>query len=218
MKFKCKKCSCCCRKFGGGDGAKEPHLPIFEWEVEIIKKIAKERGINLDIRPSDVFLDKKSDTAFCCMYGLFNEPCNFLKENKCSIYEKRPLVCRMFPLFCTPEFAANGFNLGCFWKCQNFNNAALIEYLKGKTKGESIKELKKIYGNSYENCFKGSFIRREIEERIIRYSRENLIDLVKLEPKEYEKYKIIPFFGFLVKRNIIDEDQKKILILKFLGS
>lgn len=34
-------------------------------------------------------------------------PCHFLKDNECSIYESRPMACRVFGAFDSPEYCAD---------------------------------------------------------------------------------------------------------------
>ena len=76
--FKCERCGDCCRT-----------LPIsLGWDD--IERLYKEEG--------ESFLDKLDDNA---IENCLKTPCPYLKGNKCMIYDKRPLVCRVFPF----EFA-----------------------------------------------------------------------------------------------------------------
>jgi Fe-S-cluster containining protein len=76
--FKCERCAECCRT-----------LPIsLNWEdIERLYKLEGER-----------FLDKLDDKV---IENCLKTPCPYLREGKCLIYDKRPLVCRVFPF----EFA-----------------------------------------------------------------------------------------------------------------
>jgi len=76
--FKCERCAECCRT-----------LPIsLDWEdIERLYKLEGER-----------FLDKLDENV---IENCLKTPCPYLREKKCLIYDKRPLVCRVFPF----EFA-----------------------------------------------------------------------------------------------------------------
>lgn len=76
-KIDCTKCGNCCKEIS----------PVLK--DEDIKKAAE----NLKIS-KDEFIKEYTKTDEDI---IFNLPCNFLKENKCSIYEARPEDCREFP-------------------------------------------------------------------------------------------------------------------------
>jgi hypothetical protein len=63
MKFVCKSCGCCCQGF--------LCLPVYEWELEGIKKNAAEKGLQLDIRPDwkNTFFDEVSEKPFALFMG-----------------------------------------------------------------------------------------------------------------------------------------------------
>ena len=65
-------------------------------------------------------------------------PCPFLVNNKCSIYEYRPTVCRAFPILKNPCFGDKNFKVD-IGKCGAFS----IDEAKMAMKGTlSSKELK----------------------------------------------------------------------------
>ncbi len=76
--FECERCGECCRT-----------LPIsLSWaDIERLYKIEGEG-----------FFDKLDNDA---IENCLRTPCPYLKDNRCMIYDKRPLVCRVFPF----EFA-----------------------------------------------------------------------------------------------------------------
>ena len=84
FKFKCKKCGFCCK-----------YIILYPFDIMNLCK-------KLDITTKE-FLKKHAklnidkDKILRC---LLKEPqkCNFLKNNQCSIYESRPIRCRLFPL------------------------------------------------------------------------------------------------------------------------
>ncbi|MCD6203926.1 MAG: YkgJ family cysteine cluster protein [Methanophagales archaeon] len=76
--FRCERCGECCRT-----------LPIsLGWDD--IERLYKEEG--------EAFFDKLDDNA---IENCLKTPCPYLNGNRCTIYDKRPLVCRVFPF----EFA-----------------------------------------------------------------------------------------------------------------
>ncbi len=76
--FRCERCGECCRT-----------LPIsLTWAD--IERLYKMEG--------DSFFDKLDDSA---IENCLKTPCPYLRDNRCMIYDKRPLVCRVFPF----EFA-----------------------------------------------------------------------------------------------------------------
>ncbi len=76
--FECERCGECCRT-----------LPIsLNWDD--IERLYRYEG--------EVFLDKLDENA---IENCLKTPCPYLKDNRCTIYNKRPLVCRVFPF----EFA-----------------------------------------------------------------------------------------------------------------
>jgi Fe-S-cluster containining protein len=108
MKFKCSGCATCCKTLGQGEQPKRRQngfvkildakgLPLFGWEHEKLKKLAGEKGIKADFRPSAVVFDKDGK-ALIISYILKGPLCPFLNDGRCIIYEDRPLRCRAYPL------------------------------------------------------------------------------------------------------------------------
>jgi Fe-S-cluster containining protein len=65
-------------------------------EKEILEKEAKKKGIKINILPKKIFITKEGIAVYD--YFIDADVCPFLtKENRCSIYEKRPLICQQFP-------------------------------------------------------------------------------------------------------------------------
>ena len=60
IKFECGKCGKCCRELG--------HLPLWEWEVEKLIRVAKKKNISLNIQPFKMMFDEKSELAFFIYY------------------------------------------------------------------------------------------------------------------------------------------------------
>lgn len=111
-KFKCQKCAHCCSTLQLEEGVGlfpgyfnsayilhcvKPSLTLFDWEAKEMAEKAEKEGIKLKLVPYKLVYDTKSKTAIILQYALAHNVCPFLKFNACSIYEKRPLICRLFP-------------------------------------------------------------------------------------------------------------------------
>lgn len=118
MKFECKMCGNCCRNMRGRLGKKISKtgilqnqlynifpsslktIGIFEWEVSILKKYATKLSIPLKIEPDIILWDQNSRVSIVILWNLDHDDCPFLSEDdKCRIYNERPLVCQAYPLF-----------------------------------------------------------------------------------------------------------------------
>ena len=118
LKGPCKKCGNCCRfrpikiEFDEEKVKREFYyatgflylfsftrmtITLLPWEVKILKNEAKKRGISIKILPKKFVL--KNNEAVPIDYFLDHDVCPFLSKNLCTIYEKRPLICRCFPDF-----------------------------------------------------------------------------------------------------------------------
>lgn len=207
MKFKCKKCGQCCKNFGGG------FLPLWEWEVDKLKKIIEEKFISPNLEYSEIWLDEKSGLTFCFQMRLAHEPCPFLRDNKCVIYKNRPLVCRCFPLHYNP---ANSENKLSFGNCPYCNLKKFLEKQNSK-KEKEIRKYEKFFGkNSFKSSFKLNEIEKSINEIMEKLIRQEKIKIKKLEKTDLEKYpEPSPFFEFLVKAKLMDENTKEKMIKYF---
>jgi len=222
LKFKCLQCGACCKNISGKLTSSRG-LPLFEWEVNKIKILAKRYKLNIKIKPIDIVLDKKSNSYFCTGYLLANEPCAFLKNNKCLIHKNRPIICRAFPIAKNPLFLNNIPNLSCFSKCPkfNFNNflSNSLNLKEGKSyeisKKEIIKKYKKVFDKeTMAASFARDNIFRDFNNLMYNLSKDNLIDLKVI--KKEKKIIPIPFLQFLVKREFISKKDKIKIIKGYL--
>ncbi len=217
LKFKCICCGECCRKISDED-SNTKGLPLFEWEVEKIKKLGIDKKIKIE--PIDFVLDKKSGKYFCTGYVLTKEPCPFLKDNKCSIHKERPIVCRAFPVARNPEFLDDVPDISCFSNCPNFDFKAFLSDSLGLKDGKDFnlprKKINEEYAKTFdEEIMKNSFTRDSVlsffDETMAALSEEDLID-IELVDKVPENTKVIPFLQFLVEEKFIGEKEKDKLI------
>ncbi len=158
MKFKCSGCATCCKTLGQGEEKKSKQdgfvrildakgLPLFCWEHEKLKKLAAEKGLKADFRPSAVIFDK-AGKAFIISYVLKGPLCPFLKDNKCIIYEDRPLRCRAYPL------EANTSGSKTQWSTH------ICPELAGKTRGADM-----LFTESAENALKEAEEYKKLRQR-----------------------------------------------------
>jgi hypothetical protein len=87
--FQCTKCALCC-----GDTKKRTrHILLLKKEAERISevtlKLVEEFSVQIEGQEPYVYEMKKTKKEGKCL---------FLKENICTIYTLRPLICRFYPL------------------------------------------------------------------------------------------------------------------------
>jgi hypothetical protein len=85
--FECSKCGLCC----GDTKEKTRHILLLESETNAI---STETCLS-----KQIFTKQIKDKAPYCyeMIKGYNGRCFFLKDNQCSIYSLRPLICRFYP-------------------------------------------------------------------------------------------------------------------------
>jgi Fe-S-cluster containining protein len=90
-KFKCFNCGKCCNSYYAQINATIGDIiRISDFMKKPISYILKNFiGIN-------AFGDPENPTKFTYEFGI-NMPCKFRKDNRCSVYNARPLNCRLFP-------------------------------------------------------------------------------------------------------------------------
>ncbi|MEI7718416.1 MAG: YkgJ family cysteine cluster protein [archaeon] len=211
MKFECKCCGFCCKNFGEGNNK---YLPIFEWEVNTYSKIAKQRNIKMDFKPVHYLLDEKSGVVFCYLYGMTSEPCPFLKDNKCSIYKDRAIICQQFPLLWTAKLhIGDNFGASCFSECPNFDcKKDFDKKFTGKKevkKGEIDEYLKETYGDCFDSAVVSNILGRLILEIIKKHDLAGDLKLKQIEEKDLDKYKPMSFTEFLRFKGF-EEDAKEL--------
>lgn len=85
--FECVKCGICC----GDTKEKTRHILLLESEV---KEIAKEKAFTA----SDFCMETQGKAPYAFeMRKQQDGKCIFLRNNQCTIYDLRPLICRFYP-------------------------------------------------------------------------------------------------------------------------
>jgi len=197
MKFECAGCGFCCKNFGDEN---HKYLPLFECEVERYKKIAESRNIKLNFKPVHYLLEEKSGIVFVYLYGMTNEPCPFLKNNKCSVYEDRALICGQFPLLWTAKFHGNEFGASCFSECPKFDCKKEFDEkfpIREVSKDEIDKYLKETYGGCFDFAIKSNSHGRKILDIIRKYDLNGDWKLKNISESDLGKYKQMSFTEFL---------------------
>jgi Fe-S-cluster containining protein len=84
--FACNCCGLCC----GNTPQKERHILLLASEA---KKIAEKMHWLIE----DFTIEIIDSKPYVFEMKKINGKCFFLKDNKCDIYESRPLICRFYP-------------------------------------------------------------------------------------------------------------------------
>lgn len=210
MEFECKCCGVCCSNFGDAD---HKYLPIFECEVDSYKKIAKTKNVKIGFKPVKYLLDKKSGIVFVYLYGMTTEPCPFLENKKCSVYEDRAIICRQFPLLWTAKLhIGDNFGASCFSECPKFNCKKEFDDkfpIDEIQKEEIDNYLKETYENCFDSAVLSNTIGRKILEIIKKHDVAGDFKLKQIEEKDLIKYDQVPFIKFLRLKGF-DEDAKEL--------
>ena len=103
IRFRCTLCGACCQN------VKET-VPVSCQDAFYLTKHLRDQGI--DIYCVDQFLEQYAEPALLDECGFFvyflksvgeDDACIFLKENRCSVQEAKPLACRLYPFMVDPN-------------------------------------------------------------------------------------------------------------------
>ncbi|RME54419.1 YkgJ family cysteine cluster protein [Candidatus Woesearchaeota archaeon] len=194
-KFECKSCGLCCKDSSLNDdkssyprfspnsiifNLNKPTISMFEWEARKLFKLAKENKINVKIVPYKLVYDKKTRTSLILQYTLAeHKDCPFLIDNKCSIYNDRPLICKFFPAnLGSVSDLMKGVNNIKVSVCPNdFTFEQWSEFLSEKVKTkELVEKLEQRYGESYLALLERDLIMKEITDWVKHLVNTKLID------------------------------------------
>ena len=107
IRFKCTGCGDCCRH------VKET-VPVDSQDAFYLTKHLQNLG--MDIYCVDQFLEQYAEPALLDECGFFvyflksvgkDNACIFLKDNRCSVQEVKPLVCKLYPFMVDPNESGN---------------------------------------------------------------------------------------------------------------
>ena len=107
IRFKCTGCGDCCRH------VKET-VPVDSQDAFYLTKHLRDLG--MDIYCVDQFLEQYAEPALLDECGFFvyflksvgkDNACVFLKDNRCSVQEVKPLACKLYPFMADPNESGN---------------------------------------------------------------------------------------------------------------
>jgi Fe-S-cluster containining protein len=114
--FECSKCGLCC----GDTLQKTRHILVLETEINIISKET--------CLPKKVFSKQiPKEKPYRYEMKKNNEgKCFFLKDNQCSIYMSRPLICRFYPFELKFESDKDQHVFGFTVECSGINKGRIM--------------------------------------------------------------------------------------------
>lgn len=190
IQFKCRSCGHCCRN---------SQIKLSPYDII---KICELEGIStrqFHQKYSYFTFDKENQDILTCMLKTSPE-CFFLKDNKCAIYQHRPISCRTFPLAIQPFFKGNNLDLKHYIleECPGFSS-------KGRITLAEFKEMQGIEDKDLENFyspwmkFKIKMINtsvprtEEYHRKFIQicYDFDNILAKLNRNLSSNEKYKLV---------------------------
>ena len=88
VRFKCVKCGVCC----GNTQERTRHVLLLDEEANEIAK-----ATNKSIYEFAIEIEQRAPYCYEMKKTKESGKCVFLRENRCVIYSKRPLICRFYP-------------------------------------------------------------------------------------------------------------------------
>ena len=107
IRFKCTGCGDCCRHV-------KENVPVDSQDAFYLTKHLRDLG--MDIYCVDQFLEQYAEPALLDECGFFvyflksvgkDNACVFLKDNRCSVQEVKPLACKLYPFMVDPNESGN---------------------------------------------------------------------------------------------------------------
>lgn len=140
----CQKCGTCCRK--GGPAIHREDKKLLQNGLILLKylfTIRKDEPVYDNVRrciissPSDIIRIKSLESSNVCVF--FN-----LKHNNCTIYDNRPLECRLLKCWATGEIE-NNYDKGRLLRQELLENAPqikdIVEYHENRCAYSKIRSL-----------------------------------------------------------------------------
>lgn len=114
--FECNKCGLCC----GDTEQKTRHILLLESEAKMISietSLPKQNFTKQVAHKNPYYYEMKKNSEGKCF---------FLKDNQCSIYTLRPLICRFYPFELKFEQEQNRHVFGFTIECPGINKGRLM--------------------------------------------------------------------------------------------
>jgi len=236
--FNCSQCGTCCSHIRGilPDEEKEfigemgygklplvqlipiekMSFPLWDWEAKRFREWDGEIQANAVIEPSRGILDLQSNKAIIVTYFIDADSCPFLRNKKCSIYDKkRAYICRLFPFNKTPFLRTNEevTKESMFGSCGALDK--IYQYIPEK-KEEMIPYLAQAFPDgSFENAVQFDYITEWVNKTIIDLMRKKLLRPAMNYPydlflKRFENAEKIDFTDFLVSVGYVKDKEELI--------
>jgi Fe-S-cluster containining protein len=212
QKFKCSMCSFCCSNLGRKSNEKPSEekkeesqlnlippfqlypkkdgLHLYEFEYKKLKKLAEDKGIKVKFSPFMILFDLNTDKCLVLDWFIDEKICPFLKDNKCIIYDERPLLCRRYPLIIqSAENSKLDINFGyCPSNLKEKNSVGKIKKYYKEILDSAIQD--------YNTQKKDKIIILEaIKKKIIRPAVRYRMDFLRKRADKAEKISIYDFLG-----------------------
>lgn len=222
--FKCKMCGNCCRNIRGRtERTSLPPLPSFvfkavplslmtiglqEWEISTLRERAEQFSVDLKIKADSILWDQNTETPIATQWNLDHDDCPFLStENKCRIYDKRPLICQAYPLeaFGLLSLDHESKKSISYGDCSNVVPIRFPENTLFRVRPKELfHELFRVYGSSFLGMLRLDSMARFYHEAIYDSIQAKIINPVPIN-KEIKKAilrgKPIGLLEFLKKRD-----------------
>ena len=198
-------------------------FPLWDWEAKRFMEWQNEVNVDARIKPLRAIMDLNSNKAIILTYFMdsITDACQFLKNNKCSIYHtKRAYVCRLFPFNRGPFLNQEGMHL----KEGMFGNCGAMEHILPQVPDDFNKMIK-FLNEAFPD---GSFLNAIQNDIIIEWANKTIIDLMRkkiIKPaidypynfllKRIDNSQKICFTDFLVEAGYLSKEEKKDLIKRF---
>jgi Fe-S-cluster containining protein len=194
-------------------------FPLWDWEAKRFKQWQNDANVNGKIFPSRGILDLNSNKAIVVTYYMDSDACPFLKDNSCSIYDKkRAYICRLFPFnrgpFLTVGDVPSKKNM--FGTCCGADE--LMPDIPDNFEKMVLFMSKAFPDGSFENAVQFDFITEWVNRTIVDLMRKKLIRPAINYPydlylKRFNNAEQIDFTDFLVQSGYIES--KTELIKRF---
>lgn len=116
MRFECNRCGLCC----GDTQEKTRHILLLQKEAKQIAEHVRMQTADFSLEINDKF------PYGCEMKKTSDGQCVFLKENQCTIYSLRPLICRFYPFQLTFDKAKNLHIFDFTFECPQINQGKIL--------------------------------------------------------------------------------------------
>lgn len=240
-KFQCSACGTCCSHIRGMISNDEKAFlkehafgklpvvqlvpieqmtfPLWDWEAKRFLEWQHDADVDANVKPLRAIMDLNSNKAIILTYFMDSETdaCQFLKNNKCSIYHtKRAYVCRLFPFSRSPFSENSRENM--FGECGAMEK--ILPHIPDN-RNEMIKFLNEAFpDDSFINAVQNDLIIEWANKAIVELIRKKIVKPAMNYPYNFLLKRIsnaekIDFTDFLVGCGHLAENEMESLIKRF---